>query len=427
MHKKFKAFLALILALSMALMMTACGEKATKQPDNDVKNPASTSPADDTDNNADGEKLEDMQEVAFNDGSASFRFEKNWVNQETGMDNYLAMGDEKSNEMIMVFQITKQGVYNIGSIDELVSMIETSYTVSGQETRDDIEVPGMSGVKAYNCAWEVNSVKGAACMVYGETDYAYYAIGYMADKWKDSMDESFKLTCKSFKENAPSASDVSGIEMTDTVRWFNAAYAVLTEINNWDYNVFGGMPVNGTSQQVVASLLEEWWGVTDRATADETLEWILSEGHRTGFAEDVVYFDELGMGAATDRKEFLLTYFDIDEDEAERNVSYYEFYELYGEGAIDGWDYARALNLLSYYYVAGYYTQTEALDASLTIAEVVQAEFESWDDFMASYMRGYEYWAEESGEERWGIYEELKGRGDNPYAVDFKTELTKTW
>lgn len=422
MQKKFKAFLALILALSMTFMLAACGEKTAK-PNDDEQEPVNSAPVD----NADDEKLEDMQEVAFTDGSASFRFEKSWVNQETGMDNYLAMGDEKSNEMIMVFQITKQGVYNIGSIDELVSMIETSYTISEQETRDDIEVPGMSGIKAYNCAWAVDSVKGAACMVYGETDYAYYAIGYMADKWKDSMDESFKLTCKSFKENASSASDVSGIEMTDTVRWFNAAYAVLTEINNWDYSVFGGMPVNSTSQQVVASLLEEWWDVTDRETADETLDWILSEGHRTGFAEDAVYLDGLGMGEATDRKEFMLTYFDVDEDEAERNVLYYEFYEQYGTGAIDGWDYARALNLLSYYYVAGYYTQTEALDASLAIAETVQAEFESWDEFMASYMRGYEYWAEESSEERQGIYEELKGRGDNPYAVDFKTELTKTW
>ena len=30
-------------------------------------------------------------------------------------------------------------------------------------------------------------------------------------------------------------------ELSDTIRWFNASYAVLTELNNWDYNRFGGI------------------------------------------------------------------------------------------------------------------------------------------------------------------------------------------
>jgi hypothetical protein len=46
---------------------------------------------------------------------------------------------------------------------------------------------------------------------------------------------------------------------------------------------------------------------------------------------------------------------------------------------------------------------------------------------MDSYLRGYEYWAEESSDERRAVYEDLKGREDNPYAVDFKMTLEKTW
>ena len=42
---------------------------------------------------------------------------------------------------------------------------------------------------------------------------------------------------------------------------------------------------------------------------------------------------------------------------------------------------------------------------------------------MESYLCGYEYWAEESSEERRTIYEELKSRDDNPYAVDYKIVL----
>ncbi len=46
---------------------------------------------------------------------------------------------------------------------------------------------------------------------------------------------------------------------------------------------------------------------------------------------------------------------------------------------------------------------------------------------MSSYMRGYEYWAEESADERRALYEDLKTRQDNPYSVDFKMQLEKTW
>ena len=53
--------------------------------------------------------------------------------------------------------------------------------------------------------------------------------------------------------------------------------------------------------------------------------------------------------------------------------------------------------------------------------------FESWDDLMASYLRGYEYWSEESSAERQAIYDDLKTRDDNPYQVDYKMELEKTW
>lgn len=85
------------------------------------------------------------------------------------------------------------------------------------------------------------------------------------------------------------------------------------------------------------------------------------------------------------------------------------------------------MNLMSFYYLAGYYTEQEALDKSLEIATAMQPLFESWDDLMDSYMRGYEYWAEESADERRAVYEDLKTRDDSPYTVDFKTELVKTW
>ena len=50
---------------------------------------------------------------------------------------------------------------------------------------------------------------------------------------------------------------------------------------------------------------------------------------------------------------------------AQNYADMFGFYEQYGPDAIAGWDYCRAMNLMSFYYLAGYYTEQEALDKSL--------------------------------------------------------------
>jgi len=188
-------------------------------------------------------------------------------------------------------------------------------------------------------------------------------------------------------------------------------------------------PANADSMELEQDALDDWWGVTDRASADETLDWILTEGHRADFADNMGYLQENGIQdvAAEARADFVMDYFYVDEDEAQAMADAYAYYEQYGPNAIDGWDYCRAMNLLSFYYLAGYYNEQEALDKSLEIAQTMQPLFASWDDLMDSYLRGYEYWAEESSDERRTVYEDLKTRDDNPYAVDYNMTLEKTW
>ncbi len=218
-------------------------------------------------------------------------------------------------------------------------------------------------------------------------------------------------------------------DLSDTVRWFNASYAILTELNGWDYTIFAGAKPGLMMRGNMQSMLEESWGVTDRASADETLDWILTEGHRYGFADDMTYLQECGLGeiAADNRIAFILENFDVSQEDAEFYVNTYAMYETYGAEAIDAWDYCRAMNLMGFFYLAGYYTETEALDTSLDIAKVLQAKFGSWDALVDSYLRGYEYWAEENSDARREVYEDLKKRDDNPYSVNYNTELTKTW
>lgn len=253
----------------------------------------------------------------------------------------------------------------------------------------------------------------------------------VSNKQNDSKENGDTQTASpDGKEDAkPEQSGKEEDELSDTIRWFNASYAILTELNGWDYNVFGGLKPSARVAELEQQLLEDSWDVTDRASADETLDWILTEGHRYGFTDNMSYLEECGLGeiAADERTDFILENFEVTQEEAEFYVFSYDMYEKYGAEAIDAWDYCRALNLMGFFYLAGYYDKTEALDSSLEIAKTLQAKFNSWDALVDSYLRGYEYWAEESSDARREVYEDLKQRDDNPYRVDYNTELEKTW
>lgn len=112
--------------------------------------------------------------------------------------------------------------------------------------------------------------------------------------------------------------DETTVELTDTIRRFNAACAILTELNGQDYNRFAGLPANETSKQLMINTLDAWWEVTDRTSADETLDWLLTEGHRVRFAENMTLIEQAGIADATDRKSFPLENFDVTDDEAEQ-------------------------------------------------------------------------------------------------------------
>ena len=216
---------------------------------------------------------------------------------------------------------------------------------------------------------------------------------------------------------------------SDTVRWFSASNAILAAVNKQDYTKFPESEPTAVNKTQYAAALEQWWSVTDRQTADETFDWLLSGGHRSDFMEDTAYLEDIGLGdiPAEERRGWLFDNFEISDADALYYTQMYAYYEEHGEHAIDAWDYCRALNLLGFYYAAGYYTKEESLDKALEIGRIMQPVFDSWDDMVDSYLMGYEYWTGESSDERRRVYEDLKGRDDNPYTVDYNTKLEKTW
>ena len=222
--------------------------------------------------------------------------------------------------------------------------------------------------------------------------------------------------------------DAPEVTTPETILWINATHAVLTYLNGWDYTKFGGMDATDANKEMMGPFLEEWWGVTDHDSAVETIDWLLTEGHRADFVGLMQLLDEDGWADSTEEEvAAMLTEALEDENSGKFTAQAYTQYHTYGETSIDGWDYSRALSLLGWYYIAGYYTETEALDKALEIAKELQGKFSSWDELTESYMRGYEYWSEASADARRDTYQEIKGLSNSPYQVDWNATLEKTW
>ena len=152
----------------------------------------------------------------------------------------------------------------------------------------------------------------------------------------------------------------SAPETTDTIQWFNNTYSVLTVLNNRDYTIYSGGPADTKNKILAKALLENTWSVTDRESADETFLWLLEEGHRIPLWEDLEILAEFGLAdvPSEQRAETIYETFDLDEEQAQLYAQWFSLYEQYDTDSASGWDYSRAMWLLSYYYVSG---NTEAL------------------------------------------------------------------
>lgn len=233
--------------------------------------------------------------------------------------------------------------------------------------------------------------------------------------------------------DVPKEDTTSDNRLSDTLLWFNATYAVITTKNNGDVTLVGGYNSSDTISIMMQQGLESSWDVTDKTSADETLKWLTEEGGHNSVLLGTYNDNELSSFTRDELVDALTdeSYTDLDRVYF---LGIYDAVEKYGDNAIKAWDLSRAMQLSSWYYLAGYYTYEEAMDASLDIAQELQKTYTSWDDMMESYLYGFQYWneddiADETSESytRSQIYQELKNQKDSLYSIDWNSSLTKEW
>ena len=354
-----------------------------------------------------------------------------------GVSSLLSLSGENSAGIIVLGMTKTQltamdaGVESLNDFYDFADemMLNGAAASSALDPTDAIPLPGFAGTLAMDGTMtQSNGASGKIFVQCAESEASYYFIAFSVDsKHYEKMLASLRENMN-FEELEIPATE----QLSDTLTWFNATYAVITTLNGGNLNLVAGYEPSEMIKEVEQGLLERDWDVTDRASLDETIEWLLTEGHNAGALS---MLDSLGTdGMSRDELISVMEEYGYYEEDIADILAAYDAKNAYGGNAIAGWDMSRAMSLMGWGYLAGYYTYEEAMDKSLETAQTIQQTFSSWDDFFNSYFFGYSYWSEEALDdptsqayERHELYEELKSDSTGVFRVDWNTALTKEW
>ncbi|KRD08279.1 hypothetical protein ASE21_16465 [Flavobacterium sp. Root901] len=236
------------------------------------------------------------------------------------------------------------------------------------------------------------------------------------------------------KGNKSGETTDSGSENTsESVRFINGTYAVMTMQNQGDYNLVGGQEKNASIKASIKQMLQQWWSVSDLNSGMKQVQELTSENGMQS-KEFVSEVKELGIDKMS-KEEFQKQLSSItDQEEKIHFQLLYDAYHDLGYNAVTGWDLGRANFLLTSFYVADFTDENTALDKSLEVAKRIQKTFKSWDEYNRSYMYGYLYWSNEDPKDssskyvqRQGFIAELKKDTKSPFQVKWNTKLEKDW
>jgi hypothetical protein len=153
-------------------------------------------------------------------------------------------------------------------------------------------------------------------------------------------------------------------------------------------------------------LLRDWWGVTDRQSLLDSLEWIEKSGHRQGF--------ELAgqrLAALTpEKRQAFVAERRSDPWFSQRMLVVQVHYARLGAKSIVGWDFSRYISVCRWGYAAGYLTEPAAWARIIPAARIIRHTFSSWREVGENYLIGRQYWSPEQHAQNGQLYREALER-----------------
>lgn len=173
-----------------------------------------------------------------------------------------------------------------------------------------------------------------------------------------------------------------------------------------DYDI-GGMPKGTVPRIRVRKSIKKSWGIKNKRTFNETIQWLLEEGHNKDCLEEMEqYRDHIEESSNPELFQKLLT--------------------AYPEKGILAWDLCRLCNVAAWGTIAGYIKYKDGIALCVKAGKILQENFDSWDDMIDNYLTGLWYWSGKKEEmttrKKWYDYER-KNEKTIVYKSDFKMNL----
>lgn len=172
-------------------------------------------------------------------------------------------------------------------------------------------------------------------------------------------------------------------------------------------------------------ILEEFWGVRDKASALSNLENIRSQGHRTKFNVLRSCLSAEGEIDPVALEKFKKVFsFDLEEsqdvqmaDEDYRKLAHWmqKTHRYLKDSGILAWDAARYIHLARLSYIAGYLEDNEAWAEILKLAPITEGHFHNWMEFAQSFLIGRTFWSGNDDPTMKAICERLLGHPASPW------------
>ena len=213
-----------------------------------------------------------------------------------------------------------------------------------------------------------------------------------------------------------------------TVRWIIDAYAIYVPFESGEYGELGGHSQKDWDQEQVKEYLSDWWGITSRATATRTISQMLKKGTRASYRHAFETYLKKGY-LSMDENGYvdIISISEIPEDEQCRTWVCYDAYGHLDTRGVDAWDYVRIMRITGLCYQCGYISLEECLDQCLPIAQRLQKEYGSFEEIFESYIYGYQFWKNDSDDDRIYFYRRAAGEAVENIQSEYNTELVKDW
>lgn len=430
----------ILLALTVGLMLTACGE-----PKESAGSSGGAAANAGQEESQELEKLPASQEYVSSDGTykvtllegltqtdmqiqaGSYMMGLDGGSERTGFSG-VSLSSSKSN-----IPGNPDGIESLEDYaDYIADMIldGSGVTVSWEDT----DAPSTEG--AEHCLAREGTARSGASR--GQA-YGYYV---------ETSDSYFSLVIVGNNDDVEEARQIIALEILDgasgqkgTKDFINGMTAVLDSVNGASiretYKMLEDTGAEESQLEELASRAQQSlsasWGVENTDDLMEMADWLMNEGHNQDALE---VLSEFNGDNETDRDAFdtKLKEQNLDEGTYISLLAAYDAWLAYGDSAIAAWDLSRIGTIMGFGYASGYCTYEEAMDKMLEAAEKSQELFDSWEDFNQSYLYGYSYWAEESlddpdssAAERAELVSGMEAQSNGPFSMDWNTELTKEW